>query len=48
MSHWSRTVLWRYESLKGDFKAELTVDEWGIVMKYGQYWEAVAVDENAY
>ncbi len=37
-----------YESLIGDFKAELTVDEWGRVMKYGQYWEAVAVDENAY
>ncbi len=36
-----------YESLIGDFKAELTVDEWGMVMKYGQYWEAIAAGKDA-
>ncbi len=36
-----------YESLLGDFKAELTVDAWGMVMKYGQYWEAVAAGPDA-
>ncbi len=35
-----------YESLIGDFKAELTVDDWGMVMKYGQYWEAVAAGQD--
>ncbi len=37
---------YRYESLLGDFKADLTVDEWEIVMKYGQYWEAVAAGQG--
>ncbi len=35
-----------YESLIGDFKAELTVDDLGIVIRYGQYWEAVAAGQD--
>jgi len=35
-----------YESLLGEFKAELTVDELGIVQKYGKYWEALAASKE--
>lgn len=35
-----------YESLIGDFKAELTVDDWGMVMRYGKYWETVAAGKD--
>jgi hypothetical protein len=35
-----------FESLLDDFKAELVVDELGIVQQYGQYWQAVATSEG--
>jgi uncharacterized protein len=31
-----------FESLLSDFKAELVVDELGMVQQYGNYWESVA------
>lgn len=35
-----------YESLLSDFKAELVVDELGLVQQYGQYWVAVATNQD--
>jgi hypothetical protein len=32
-----------YESAGGRFRAELEVDEFGLVKKYGEYWTAVTV-----
>ena len=35
-----------YESLLSDFKAELVVNELGLVQQYGQYWVAVAAGQD--
>lgn len=35
-----------FESLLSDFKAELVVDELGIVKRYDQYWAAVATGQD--
>lgn len=37
---------YRFESLLSDFKAELVVDERGLVHQYGQYWVAVATGQD--
>lgn len=37
---------YRYESLRSDFKAELTVDELGLVRSYEGLWEAVAAGQG--
>jgi uncharacterized protein len=33
---------WRYESARGAFVAELDVDDAGLVVRYGELWEAVS------
>jgi uncharacterized protein len=35
--------LYRYESRGGEFTAELEVDAMGVVVRYGSFWERVAV-----
>lgn len=35
-----------YESLLSDFKAELVVDELGIVRRYDQYWVTIATNQD--
>ncbi len=32
-----------YESAGGEFRAEIEIDEFGLVKKYGNYWTAIAV-----
>jgi hypothetical protein len=34
---------YRYESRGGEFTAELEVDTLGVVVRYGSFWERVAV-----
>jgi hypothetical protein len=41
-----RTNRYLFESLLSDFKAELVVDEMGIVKRYDQYWVAVAAGQD--
>ncbi len=33
---------YRYESFKHDFRAELTVDDQGLVVRYGDFWRQIA------
>lgn len=38
---------YRYESADGSFSAELDVDEWGIVTRYGHFWREITPDRAA-
>lgn len=37
---------YRYESLMSEFKAELVVDELGLVQQYDKYWQAAATGQE--